>query len=59
MTLTEIVKHLEWCHYTCEHGPLEVNLCFLALKEMAEKEEKPLRKQKPEIVTLDLWQEGE
>lgn len=34
-TITDIVNQLESCGYTCEGGPLEMNLAFIALKKIA------------------------
>ena len=39
MTLQEIVKQLKHCGYTCIAGPLELNVAFIALCEMAERTE--------------------
>lgn len=36
MTLKEIVEQLESCEFTCEGGPLEDNLAFIALKETSQ-----------------------
>ena len=35
MTLKEIVEQLELCGFECEAGPLENNVAFIELKEMA------------------------
>lgn len=35
MTLTEIVAQLKRCGYRCEAGPLEMNVAFQELEEMA------------------------
>ena len=37
MTLRDIVKQLNHCGYTCIAGPLELNVAFIALGEMAER----------------------
>lgn len=37
-TITDIVNQLESCGYTCEGGPLEMNMAFIALKKMAKRE---------------------
>lgn len=34
--LREIIKQLQDCHYECEAGPLEKNIAFQALCELAE-----------------------
>lgn len=39
MSLRTIVSLLEACKYECEAGPLENNLVFLRLKEMAQTDE--------------------
>jgi hypothetical protein len=39
MTLQEIVDQLKGCGFTCEAGPLENNVAFIALEELARKEE--------------------
>lgn len=35
MTLKEIVEQLKSCGYECEAGPLENNVAFMELEEMA------------------------
>lgn len=39
MDLRKIVEQLEACGFECEAGPLENNVAFIALKELAESEE--------------------
>jgi hypothetical protein len=36
--LKEIIEQLESCNYTCEAGPIENNVAFIELKELAENE---------------------
>lgn len=36
MTITEIIKQLKSCNYTCEAGPLENNVAFKFLEKLAE-----------------------
>lgn len=36
--LKEIVEQLESCKYECQAGPLENNVAFIELKELAEQE---------------------
>lgn len=36
LALTAIVKQLRFCGYTCEGGPLEKNVAFLALVELSQ-----------------------
>lgn len=35
MSLKEIVEQLKSCGYECQGGPLENNIAFIKLKEMA------------------------
>lgn len=53
MNIQEIVKQLEWCGYTCEAGPLENNVAFIELKEIAGKDQliKDMSKD-----LIDLWE---
>lgn len=37
-TITDIVNQLESCGYTCEGGPLEMNMAFVKLKEISDLE---------------------
>jgi hypothetical protein len=39
MTLKEIAQQLEMCNIECQGGNIKMNVAFIALKEMAEKEE--------------------
>ena len=39
MTLPEIITQLEACHFECEAGPLEMNIAFVELKQMAHNSE--------------------
>ncbi len=36
--LLDIVKQLESCGFRCEAGPLELNVAFIELKQIAERE---------------------
>jgi hypothetical protein len=38
MTLAEIIEQLEACGYECEAGPLENNVAWQELKEIAQHE---------------------
>lgn len=38
--IQEIVEQLEGCNYECEGGPLNMNIAFIKLKELANKENK-------------------